>query len=248
MNTSKKLGRKAVVTDSRTLRLSKFFTNALPPPPPARDWTRGEKSWGEMLNDQLGCCTIAGLGHGGQIWTINASKEITIGDDLILQAYKDWCGYDGTPATDQGGICLNVLKAFKAQGLGSVSLTAFASVLPANQTHVMQAINLFLGLYIGMDVPQYIMPNVGDTPAYWDLAPKADNTIIGGHCVYLTGYDARGPKFISWGINYQMSWAYWGKFVDEAYSLISKNMIESVGVSPLGFSLEDLETDLANIS
>jgi hypothetical protein len=249
MPNNKKLGRKAVVVDSRTMRLSKYFTATLPPPPPARDWTLGGKSWGMMLNDQLGDCTCAGLGHAVQIWTANASKEVTVTDAQVLTAYEQWCGYDPSdPSSDQGGIELNVLKDFKAQGFAGHNLTAFAAVLPANKIHVQQAINLFVGLYIGMDVPQFIMPDDGETPAVWDLNPTADNTIIGGHCVYVTGYDANTISFISWGQNYKMSWAYWSKFVDEAYALISTDFIKAGGTSPSGFSLEDLETDLVNIT
>jgi hypothetical protein len=247
MLSDKKLGRKAVVVDTRTMRLSKYFTATLPPPPVSRDWSKGGKTWGLMLNDQLGDCTIAGLGHAVQIWTINSSQEVTVPDSAILQAYEDWCGYSPSdPSTDQGGIELNVLKDFKAQGLAGHNLTAFASVLPANQQHVMQAINLFVGLYIGMEIPQYIMS--GEPPSLWDIDITADNTIIGGHAVYITGYDLIGPKFISWGTNYQMTWAYFTKFVDEAYALISKDFIEASGLSPSGFSLMDLETDLVNIS
>lgn len=246
---NKKLGRKAVLTDTRTMRLSRYFTATLPPPPAAVDWTKGVTAWGEMLNDELGDCTIAGLGHAVQIWTVNASKEITVLDAQVLAAYESWCGYDPKdPSTDQGGIELNVLKDFKAQGFAGHNLTAFAAVLPANQIHVEQAINLFVGLYIGMDIPAYIMPDNGNVPNLWQLNPGADNTIIGGHCVYVTGYDQVGPKFISWGANYQMTWAYFAKFVDEAYALISKDFIEASGLSPSGFSLMDLETDLVNIS
>lgn len=246
---SKKLGRKAVLTDTRTMRLSRYFTATLPPPPPAVDWTKGVTAWGEMLNDELGDCTIAGLGHAVQIWTVNASKEITVLDVQVLSAYESWCGYyPSDPSTDQGGIELNVLKDFKAQGFAGHNLTAFAAVLPANQIHVEQAINLFVGLYIGMDIPAYIMPDNGNVPNLWQLNPGAENTIIGGHCVYVTGYDQVGPKFISWGANYQMTWQYFAEFVDEAYALISKDFIEASGLSPSGFSLMDLETDLVNIS
>jgi hypothetical protein len=40
-----KLGRKAIKTDSRTLAFAKYLTPALPPPPPAADWTKGIASW-----------------------------------------------------------------------------------------------------------------------------------------------------------------------------------------------------------
>lgn len=246
---NKKLGRKAVVVDTRTLRLSRYFMATLPPPPPSIDWTKGITSWGEFLNDQLGDCTCAGVAHACQIWTANASQEATITDAQVQQIYENWCGYNPSdPSTDAGGVELDVLKDFKAQGFAGHNLTAFAVVLPANQAHVELAIWLFTGLYIGMDIPQYIMPDDGNVPTLWDVNPTADNTIIGGHCVYVTGYDSVGPKFISWGSNYQMTWAYWAKFVDEAYSLISKDFIEASGLSPSGFSLMDLETDLVNIS
>ena len=67
-----RLGRKCVKTDSRTLRLAKY-TADLPTPPASSDWTKGITQWGMMLNDTLGDCTIAGLGHALQVWTVNAS-------------------------------------------------------------------------------------------------------------------------------------------------------------------------------
>jgi hypothetical protein len=257
MPEGKKLGRKAVVTDTRTLRLSKFFTAQLPPPPVAVNYGQMPlpgngpfTGWGEMLNDELGDCTCAAIGHACQTWELAATGTIPpITDGQVESIYESWCGYvPGDPSTDQGGVELNVLKAFKAQGFAGFTLTAFASVLPANQQHVMQAIYLFTGLYIGMDIPQYIMPDDGDVPMLWDVNSTADNTIIGGHAVYVIGYNSVGPKFVSWGEIYQMTWAFWSKFVDEAYSLISKQQFEKSGLAPSGFSLDALETDLVNIT
>lgn len=249
-----KLGRKAVVTDTRTLRLSKYLTDQLPPPPAARDWTRGGKSWSMLLNDQLGDCTIAGVAHAVQIWTVNASKEALIANDEVLQAYEKWCGYvPGNPATDQGGIELDVLKDWKAQGFAGYPLTAFATVLPANRIHVQQAVNLFMGLYIGLNVPAYIMPDDGNVPELWNVDPSADNTIIGGHCVYVVGYQPHPKhelivKFISWGMVYTMAWAFWVQFVDEAYALISPAMVGQTGEAPNGFDMAQLEADLVEIN
>ena len=70
-----KLGRKAVKTDTRTLRLAKYLTPVLPPPPPAADWTKGIASWGMMLNDKLGDCTIAGVAHAVKFFNMTASLE-----------------------------------------------------------------------------------------------------------------------------------------------------------------------------
>jgi len=32
-----------------------------------RDWTKGITEWGMMMNDTLGDCTIAGVGHAVQV-------------------------------------------------------------------------------------------------------------------------------------------------------------------------------------
>jgi hypothetical protein len=64
-----KLGRKAIKTDTRTLALGKYLKPSLPAPPPSKDWTRGITAWSMMLNDKLGCCTIAGIGHAIQVWS-----------------------------------------------------------------------------------------------------------------------------------------------------------------------------------
>ena len=77
-----KLGRKAIKTDSRTLALGDYLTPALPPPPPAKDWTAGITGWGMMLNDNLSDCTIAGAGHAVQVWTANTGPSISLPSSL----------------------------------------------------------------------------------------------------------------------------------------------------------------------
>ena len=82
-----RLGRKAVKTDSRTLRLNRYLLTELPAPPDAVDWTKGITNFGMMLNDQLGDCTVAALGHAIQVWTANSRVEGTVTDQVIESAY-----------------------------------------------------------------------------------------------------------------------------------------------------------------
>src|SRR5271170_5227132 len=89
----RKLGRKAIKTDSRTLRLSRYFTAELPPPPKAVGWAHGIRQFGMLMNDTLGDCTIAGVGHAVQVLTANATKEAVITDDMALRYYESWDGY-----------------------------------------------------------------------------------------------------------------------------------------------------------
>ena len=238
------LGRKAVKTDSRTLRLACYITPALPPPPAQVDWSPAVTGWGVLLNDQLGDCTIAGVGHAVQTLTANVSGQAVVTDDDVLSYYKLWDGYDGTPATDNGGIELDVLNNWQKNGFAGHALLAFAQANPANTTEVKQAINLFGGLYIGMQVPNFIM--AGPAPGVWDVTPN-DGGIDGGHCVWVVGYNDDLVKFVSWGTLYEMKWAFWARYVDEAHALLSNDFIKANGLDPAGFDLSALQADLAAI-
>ena len=240
-----RLGRKAIKTDSRTLRLSRYLIAKLPPPPISCDWTKGIAEWGMMHNDTLGDCTCAGRGHGIQVWSANLGKEVTISDADVLTSYEQWCGYDpNDPATDQGGIELDILNDWKKKGLklDGHTLLAFANSSVSNVTELKQAISIFGGLYIGMNVPCFIM---NDIPQLWDVVAD-DGGIDGGHCVWVCGYDASTVTFISWGSIYKMTWAYWHKYVDEAHCLLSPDWLAANG-APSGFNLVQLKADLAAI-
>ncbi len=253
-----KLGRKAIKTDSRTLRLARYLTLALPAPPPAANWTKGITAWGMMLNgpdpdnppsapDGLGDCTIAGLGHAIQVWTANLGTEQTVPDAAILTAYEQWDGYNpADPSTDQGGIELDVLKDFKQKGLAGHKLLAFADPAVANLTEIQQSINLFGGVYIGVNLPvtaqNQTVWDVTDPTLSGDAAPGS----WGGHAVFVPAYDASGFTCITWGAPQKMTTAFWKAYCDEAHALLSPDWIGAKG-SPEGFNLTQLQTDLAAI-
>jgi hypothetical protein len=248
MPNDRKLGRKAVKTDTRTLRLERYFTAALPAPPAARNWSNGVINWGMLLNDTLGDCTIAGVGHAVQAFSVNTGREAVVGDAEVLSYYEAWDGYrPADPNSDQGGICLDVLTSWRKYEFCGHRLLAFATVLPANAQHVQQAINLFGGAYIGLNVPAFIMADSPDIPELWDVAAE-DGGIAGGHCVFVVGYDAETVTFVSWGSLYRMTWAFWDKYVDEAYALISPDWIGTKGDAPNGFALAALESDLVEVT
>src|ERR1700735_1623806 len=53
------------------------FLYTIPTPPSSVDNSFGIFNWGELLNDRLGDCTIAGPGHLIQAWTASAGSEQT---------------------------------------------------------------------------------------------------------------------------------------------------------------------------
>ena len=241
-----KLGRKAIKTDSRTLMLGDYLTPKLPPPPASADWTKGITSWGMMMNDTLGCCTIAGVGHAIQVFTANSGSEVTVPDATIESYYEQWDGYvPGNPSTDNGGIELDVLNDWKKNGFAGNTLAAFADPKVSNLVQVRQAIALFGGVYIGLS-----LPITAQNQDVWDVVPKgganAKKGSWGGHCVFVPKYDAKSFTCITWGQLKVMTVAFWKKYCDEAHALLTQDWIGAKG-SPGGFDMAQLQTDLSEI-
>ncbi len=160
-----KLGRKAIRTDTRTLMLARYLKPGLPAPPPACDWTKGITGWGMMLNDRLGDCTIAGVGHAVQVWTANNGGIKTVSDNTVESYYEKWDGYVPTdPNTDNGGIELDVLTDWQKQGFAGHVLTAFADPQVSNLDEIRHSIAMFGGVYIGVSLPL-----TAQTQDVWDV-------------------------------------------------------------------------------
>ena len=155
------LGKHPARRDARTLRLARYVQSSLPPAPAAVDYSCAITDWGLMLNDQLGCCTIAGVAHAVQVWTANAGTEVTVPDSVVLNYYQTWDGYNpANPATDQGGTELDVLNDWHQQGFSGRALDAYGALeldagphLRLPMMDVMDAIWLFGGAYIGLELP-----------------------------------------------------------------------------------------------
>lgn len=243
----KKLGLKAVKTDSRTLKLARYMTPELPPAPLEKVWSSKVGTWGVMLNDTLGDCTIAGCAHAIQVWSANRYREITLPDSTILTAYENWCGYNPSdPASDQGGIELDVLNDWRQNGFAGHVLLGYADPSVANVDEVRQAINLFGGVYIGLSLPVTAQTQdvwyVTDPSLQGDAAPGS----WGGHAVFVCDYNQNGFTCVTWGELMQMTKEFWNAYVVEAHALLSQDWFNATG-APNGFNLNQLTNDLAMI-
>jgi hypothetical protein len=241
-----RLGRKAIKTDSRTLMMADYLPPTLPPPPSAFDWTKGITEWGMMLNDTLGCCTIAGAAHAVQVWSANTGTELTIPDPTILSYYEQWDGYvQGQANTDNGGVELDVLNNWQKNGFAGRKLFAFADPKPKNLVEIRQSIHMFGGVYIGL-----ALPLTAQSQDVWDVdaagGPKAKPGSWGGHCVFVPKYDEKGFTCITWGALKTMTLAFWEKYCDESHTLLSEVWITTKG-SPAGFDQAQLQADLKAI-
>jgi hypothetical protein len=251
-NQSFKLGRLSRSHDKRIPMLHTLMEGMAPQPvAPAVDYTRRmPTNLGMMLNNALGDCTCAAYYHAIQVWTFNALPGMTTDPDSDVEAlYEQACGYkpaqggEGPGGNEQHVLTFILRKGAPSGPTGQQrhQIDAFVEVDVRNIDNIKRTINDCGVAYIGFNVPQYIMPPGQNPRPVWDVNPAADNTIVGGHAVVLAGYDSAGARVISWGSYYTMTWAFFAKFVDEAYAIADPDWISTKKTTPGGLSLQQLE-------
>lgn len=248
-----KLGKQAARHDPRTLLLASYLTPALPAPPPKLDLTKKVKSWGMMDNDQIGDCTCAAAGHLIMEWTANAAtKMVTPTDQQIVAAYSAITGYNPiTGANDNGAVEIDVLNYWRQTGIAGDKIGAYVALEPANHAHIMDAVYIFEGCYIGLQLPLSAQSQVKNHQP-WSVPPggatgSGAKGSWGGHAVPVVAYDSRGVTVVTWGALQQMTWSFWEAYCEEAYAIISTDYLTGEQKTPQGFNLEQLQADLADL-
>lgn len=243
------LGKKPYVHDSRSLDLAKYTTK-LPAPPAWVNWAlRAKAPWGQMLNDSLGNCTCAAVGHMIQSFTADLGNEVTVSDSAILAAYEAVGRYvPGDPNTDQGAMVSDALKYWQKTGVGNHKISAYAEISPKSHTLQRQAIDLFGGVDIGIQLP-LAAQNMGThwtmdgiTSLGGDWAPGS----WGGHSVAVLAYNGWSYICVSWGELIRINTTFWDAYTDESWTTISSDFF-SGAKSASGFDLAQLQADLAAI-
>lgn len=228
-------------------------TDTVAPPPASVDWTAAlPPNLGMMGNQNLGDCTCAAIYHAIQVWTANANPPIdTEPDAQAVALYSAACGYvAGQPNTDQGGDEQSVLTYYMLNGAPLANgqrqrLTAFVELDVNNLADVKTAIADCGLVYIGFDVPDYIMGQ--PTSVVWDVRPSSDFKVVGGHAIILAGYDDATQRFkgVSWGSIYELTYGFFTAQTDETYALADPDWIQTTGKTPGGLLMPDLETQMA---
>jgi hypothetical protein len=252
-----KLGKHVARHDPRTLLLASYTTPALPAPPPVLNLAKKVKSpWGMMDNEQIGDCTCAAAGHLIMEWTASAqSKMFTPPDPQIVAAYSAITGYNPTTgANDNGAQELDVLNYWRQQGIAGHKIQAYMALEPANHTHVMDAVWIFGGCYIGVALPKSAQAQTSNKQI-WSVPPQGTGGdgapgSWGGHAVPVVAYDSRSLTVVTWGALQTMTWGFWEAYCDEAYAILSPDYLKQKGgqtVAASGFNLQQLQVDLADL-
>jgi hypothetical protein len=245
-----RLGRPFARVDSRTLKLSRYLDLSKLPAAPARV-NYGDKiaEWQMFLNDELGDCTCAGLLHMMMVWATQNGLVTSFTDADVKALYRELCGWDGTADTDNGGILLDILKAWRKAPIMGRTLEAYVSVNPKDWRQIQLAHWLFGPLYMGVNLPlsaqkEKIWSSTKDTPGGW-----------GGHCVVSVGY-RNGSTCIkpplltlsTWGTTIDATAGWIAEYCDEIWAVLSPDWPGADGLAPNGFNLAQLRADQAHFA
>jgi hypothetical protein len=243
IETTYRLGKLPARVDVRTLKLAQYVDRTLLPPPPASlDLSRPVAGWPMYANDRVGDCTTAAAGHMIEAWTADVTGAAAeLPESAVLDAFDHVKLVD--PVTgEEGAVELDVLNYWRKEGIGGHPIGAFAAVSVRDRMLVRIGAYLFVGLYIGLQLPE-----TAQDQDVWDWTGRLDGPAApgswGGHAVDVVGYDDTGLTVVTWGRLQELTWSFWEHYCDEAYCIISNDFLAG-GTSPEGFDLAALQDDL----
>jgi len=245
-----KLGRLPADPTTPKLKLASFLTAPVAPVyPENRDWLSQVSHWPMYLNDRIGDCTCATVGHLIQVFNKYGQKlDVQVTDNDVLNAYVAVSGYD--PATgdnDNGAVVQDVLNYWRKSGVGGHKILAFAQVDFNNPDELRQAVNIFGNIYLGIDFPNTAMDQF-DNDEPWDVVSGAYSE--GGHAINAGYYDVSDGmwKIITWGKVQPMTQAFFDRYVEEAWVVISQEWLDAQGRNPEGIDMATLGEEFTRIT
>jgi hypothetical protein len=249
-----KTGKRAATYDKRDLRFEHYRVGAAKEPLPALPKTfsyKGveKKPWKMLGNDSYGDCVWAGAGHETMLW--NASRGVDVGfdDKGALGDYAKVTHFDPKkPDSDQGTEVRVAMKYRKATGVVDAAdarhkIGAYVALEPGNWGHVLEASYLFMVVGMGFAFPESAHDQF-DAGKPWEVV--AGPTPTEGHYVPLIGWDARHLQCITWGKVQLISRAFFEKYCDEAWAMLSPEMLAG-DEAMNGFDLPQLKQDLTSL-
>lgn len=215
-----------------------YATQPLPTPPAAV--TPPALTYPMADNDRLGDCTIAAVVHTDQATANLTHEPWTYPGDAKVQA--EYFKLTGGP--DSGLVETVVLKAWVAAGgLFGHQLAGFAPIKVKQTNTIMQGVSLCGAVYTGVLIPTPAQQQFADHKP-WDLTHTSeDNDIEGGHAVPIVGYNKTGPIVVTWGALQQATWAWWDRYAEEAYAVITAEVKARGALRGIDFAA--LDQDLA---
>jgi hypothetical protein len=229
----------------------------LPPVPLTTDVDRASavQDWPVYLNDQLGDCTIAAIGHMYGAWTTYAgAAEALFGDDQIQAVYSRVGGYvPGDPSTDNGCVMQDVLADQQSNGITDASgkvhavagYAAFGN--PADEMLLGQVLDVFGTVYVGVNVQQQMESEFANQqPWTW----KRGAQVIGGHAICLQRRLGSGNaplEYVTWGALQPATTGFQAHAAEEAWAVVTRDWLSANGTTVEGLDLQQLLSDMGSV-
>ena len=238
-----KLGKLAPVHRPGAIQLAAYLPPERIKIPDKLDNLSCVTDFGMMVNDRLGDCTCAAVGHMIQTWTAKNGREVIISDDEIVKAYSAVSGYDpATGANDNGAVEADVLDYWMKTGFNGHKLDSYAVIETRSRYQMKLAMFLFGDIYTGV-----ALPLSAQNQRVWSVVhgPDGEPGSWGGHAVPGGAYDENGMSIVTWGDVLRMTWAFQRRYMDEAYAPLSIDWVDEVSKeAPNGLNWDALKADL----
>jgi hypothetical protein len=267
MEIQRQLGKLRAIRDPRTIALARIFKDQVIPATP--DNFDVDASLGVSIPDPMygnnywGDCVMAGRAHMSRRFEQFEQKLIIpITDTDVLNEYWREQGYHPPPSClarffnptrPNGGLyMLNSLNWWRQTGWLAAShsydIAGYAGINWLNHLEVMAAMAYLRGDYVGI-----ALPLTAQHQDVWDVVtPDNPQTVPGSwgyHCVYRKAYSGTKAtdtiKFVSWGKEYEMTWQFADKYLDESYGVV-QDKAQFVSNSPV--DVQALENILQQIT
>lgn len=189
-------------------------------------------------NDKLGDCVVAGHIHLSQaVAQENGGTYTYPGDAATQTEYFKLTGGQDTGLAETPFL----QTAQKAPVLGS-QVDVFGSINHTNREEVKSSIYIFGGAYLGVTLPESAQ---NQFPGTWTVVPGSP--IEGGHCIVAVGYDAQFVYVVTWGKVIRCTWAWFEKYVDEAYAVVYTEEIQKNRGPLATLDITKLRADIASL-
>lgn len=259
-----KYGRRPPDPTRRRLTLERYLDPrtalsraGLPPVPLSRDVDRASKvkAWPMYLNDRLGDCTIAAIGHMYGAWTqYAAGAEALFGDDQVQAVYSRVGGYvPGDEGTDGGCVMQDVLADQEATGITDCAdrvhkvagYAAFGN--PADEVLLGQVLDVFGTVYVGINCQASILTEFSAGKP-WTWTPG--EPVEGGHAICLQRRlgSGRAPlEYVTWGALQSATTGFQAHAAEEAWAVVTQDWLRANGTTVEGLDLRQLLADMRHV-
>jgi hypothetical protein len=248
-----KLGKREAVERPRDFRLADYApVSQLPKAPKRFGFGKLYTRWGMLGNDRAGDCVFAGGAHETMIWTkVRQGTPTPFRTEDVLADYGAVTGYNPATGENDNGTYVHEANSYRRRvGLLDANgvrhkIAAYVRIDPKDWDALVRASYTFGAVGIGFEVPSTIWGQMGEE---WDLTDEGAE-IEGGHYVPVVGSmdSSREVTCVTWGKRQEMTRDFYERYNDEAWAMVSPDLIRGDGLGIHGFDLDRLLADLASL-